>query len=310
MRPFSLLVLLLLPCVACRPSEAASDVHSARGSTADCGDGAALALTERASVPLPPSAAPAGLALLADGSLVMAERGSSGVSVRAADGASTRWIAAPEPLPVLSPQDDELLAAGLTAVYRIDTGRGRVDRLMDVPLRAGRIVSLAGDGRTLWVGVGGLAGGAGAVYAVSRARPGEWRRRPMDAPVHLAPAGDGRVAAAGTRAPHRVAFLDSTLAVTGSAQPPARRRRGADARFTQALVPLDCGRLLHVVADLRSDRRELTVYQAAPRPRLLRARTIERPIGFVHTRAGRSMVAVTEGEGRREVVLLGWSWQP
>jgi hypothetical protein len=107
-----------------------------------------------------------------------------------------------------------------------------------------------------------------------------------------------------------VAFLDSALAVTGNTQPPARRRRGADARFTQALVPLDCGRLLHVVADLRSDRRELSVYQAGPEPRLVRARTIERPIGFVHARAGRSMVAVTEVEGRREVVLLGWSWQP
>jgi hypothetical protein len=304
-------LLLLLPCAACRASEAAPAARSASADACGPADQAALSLTARSTIPLPDSAAPAGLALLPDGSLVMAQRGSSGVTIRSPASLQERWIAAPEPLPVLALSGGELLGAGRLAVYRIDTSSGRVERLMEVPVRAGHIVSLAADTRTVWVGAGGLAAGAGAVYAVSRSRPGHWRHRPMAAPVRLVADGAGRAAAALTRAPHRVVFLDSALAATGTASPAPVRRgaRGDDARFTQALVRLDCGRLLHVIADLRSDRRQLNVYGTTPGPRLMRGRTIVQPLGFVHAMQGRSLVAVTESRGRREVVVFEWYWQ-
>lgn len=64
-----------------------------------------------------------------------------------------------------------------------------------------------------------------------------------------------------------------------------------------------------MIADLRSDRRELNVYETTPQPRLLRARTIEQPLGFVHALDERAVVAVMEAGGRREVVLFRWSWE-
>jgi hypothetical protein len=132
----------------------------------------------------------------------------------------------------------------------------------------------------------------------------------MEAPVRLEPTGDGRAAAALTRAPHRLVLLDSALRAAGSVVPrPPRRLRENHARFTQALITLDCRRVLHVIADLRSDRRELHVYQTTPEVRLIRSRTIERPIGLVHALGRASVVGVSEQGGRREVVLFGWSWQ-
>jgi hypothetical protein len=302
------LCLLAAACAACNRSEAAT----ASASRDACGGAqATLALTPRSTFTLPDGAVPAGLALLSDGTLVVAERGSAGVSLYARGGGAPRWIPAPEPIAVLARARGELLAAGLSTVYRVDPASGQAQALMEVPVRAGRIVSLAADERTVWVGTGGLATGNGAVYAAPRARPGAWRQRPMDAPVRLEAAGGGRVAAALTRTPHRVVLLDSALAATGFTQPPAprRARRGEDARFTQALITLDCGRLLHVISDLRSDRRELNIYQTTPAPRLVRARTLQQPLGFVHAADGHSLVAVTEAGGRRDVVLFNWSWQ-
>lgn len=313
MRILSLFLLAAATAACGRGDDAPADRIAAAPVAGSCGGkgDAALALTARSVVALPDSALPAGLVLLPDGSLVTVERGSAGVSVHTPGSTEPHWVAAPEPLAVLTLAGGELLAAGLTTVYRIDPAAEQAERLVEVPVRVGRIVSLAADARTLWVGTGGVSTGSGAVYATPRAAPGEWRHLEMEAPVRLEAAPDGRAAAALTRAPHRVVFLDAALTTTGSAQPPPARARGGqeDARFTQALIGLDCGRLLHVISDLRSDRREMNVYQATPRLRLVRARTIEQPLGFVHALDGQSLVAVRESGGRREVVLFGWSWQ-
>lgn len=301
-------LLLLITIAGCGgPDDApASQVAGPCGAPGEV----ALGLTPRSSIALPDSAVPAGLVLLPDGSLVTTQRGSAGVSVSTPGTAEPRWIAAPEPVAVLTLAGDEILGAGLTTVYRIDPAAARAERLMEVPVRAGHIVSLAADAQTVWVGTGSREMSGGAVYAASRARTDAWRHAALEAPVRLEPAGSGQVAAALTRAPHRVVLLDSALQAASRAVPRRGRRRGEDAAwFTQALVALDCGRLLHVVADLRSDRRELNVYQTHPEVRLIRTRTIEQPLGFVHATADGSLVAVTEAEGRREVVLFGWSWQ-
>ncbi len=306
-------LLLLMAAPSCGgPDEAPTARAAAAQAAGPCGaqGEVALALTPRSSMALPDSAAPAGLVLLPDGSLLTAERGSAGVSVRTPGTAEPRWISAPEPLAVLALAGDEIVAAGLTTLYLIDPAAARAERLMEVPVRAGHIVSVAADAQTVWVGTGSREMSGGAVYAASRARPDAWRHTTMEAPVRLEPAGSGQAAAALTRAPHRVVLLDSALQAAPTARSPPGRRRGEDETwFTQALVALDCGRLLHVVADLRSDRRELNVYQTHPEVRLIRTRTIEQPLGFVHVTADGSLVAVTEAEGRREVVLFGWSWQ-
>ena len=119
-------LLLLLSCAACRASEAAPDPRSASAEPCGRGDEVALSLKARSSIPLPDSAGPAGLALIPDGSLVMAQRGSSGVTVRSPSSVQERWIAAPEPLPVLALSGGELLGAGpnLAGVQCGGWGRG------------------------------------------------------------------------------------------------------------------------------------------------------------------------------------------
>lgn len=70
-------------------------------------------------------------------------------------------------------------------------------------------------------------------------------------------------------------------------------------------LPLDCG-YLQVLADLRSDRRRLLVYDAAGR--LLRETEMDVPIGFVSSSpSGRRLVA-TRHLGTSEIVQYRWRW--
>jgi hypothetical protein len=298
------LLLCLTACDTAAPAVA---------STGACGGAEpALAMSPRTLRVLPPSATPADIALLADGSLVVAERGSSGVSIYSPGSSAPRWISAPEPLPVLTIDRGDLIAAGIQSIYRIDPASGRIEVLAEVPVRTGRIVSMAADRNTLWVSTGGSGSGTGAVYAAARVASPHWRHVPLGAPAHLESIGGGRVAAASVRYPHQVTVIDSFLhsSDVGSGRSRPRNPGADESTFTQGLIALDCGRLLQVVSDMRSNRRMLHVYQTGSVHRLIRSRTIAQPLGFVHAAAGNRLVAVREAGGRREVVLFAWSWQP
>lgn len=284
------------------------------GSSSSCGgrETAALALVPRLAGSLPDSMIPSAVLLLEDGSLLVADGVSSGISLLIPGRSEARWIPAPEPLPTLARDGKGVVAAGLNAVYRIDTDSARVRRIAGVPVRTGQIVSVAVDDRTIWVATGGGGEARGGIYSATRQNTTTWQHRSLAAPVRVEIVGPNLIAAASTRAPFDIVLLDSALHTIGAAMPtsPSGASRREQSAFTQALIALDCGRLLHVVSDLRSDRRDLIIYQTMPEVRQVRTRTIRRPLGFVHSWGERSLVAVSEGGGRREVVRFEWSWEP
>lgn len=223
-------------------------------------------------------------------------------------------IAAPEPLYVLARVREEVLAAGAGTIYRVRPDLKTVEALTDVPLRTGSIISLAGDESALWVSTGSSSSSSAELLGSSWDSPHLWARRRLAGPVRLEALGNGRVAAATIAAPHRLSIFDTALRLREALTPPARRRmlvRAPAAAFTQALVLLDCGRLLHVVADLRSDRRLLHLYSLEGRAALRRSRTVEAPFGFAHSLPQRQeLLGVWHGPGWWEAVWMQWSWKP
>ncbi|HEY0023081.1 MAG TPA: hypothetical protein VGB24_09225 [Longimicrobium sp.] len=283
---------------------------------AECGpdaDRAALSLTRQSSRPLSAAPRSAEILLLSSGTLASVERGSSGLSLHGPTKGVSEWLPAPEPLSAIVEHGGEVLATGARSLYHVDTRRGRVTHLATLPIKSGHSVNLATDGSTIWVATAGSTTGTGEVLATDRASLRHWRRTTMPGPVRLAALGGGRVAAALVRSPHQVVILDSALRALGAATPRAPgawRRPRAEASVTQALIALDCDRLLHVLTDLRSDRRTLHIYELAPKPRVVRTRSIEQPIGFVQAFGSNTLIAVSESTGRRELIYFGWSWKP
>ena len=242
--------------------------------------------------------------------LLVADGVSAGVEVRGND-SLPRWIPLPEPVNVVAAVGAGFLAASDTMVYRIDPRTLASASLGRVPMRTGRIVSVAADARTIWVATS--TGGRGALYASALAGRKSWRRIDLPSSVRLQVLGPGLVASAMMPSPHQVTIFDASLRETARATPPARvgwRRAARDAVVTQGLLVLDCGRVLQVTADLRSEQRYFHLYDTGAGLRIVRSRALRQPVGFAAAFPGeRLMLGIVDRADGREAVLFRWSWE-
>ena len=90
--------------------------------------------------------------------------------------------------------------------------------------------------------------------------------------------------------------------------PPAANGVGAPLFRTLAVMPLDCGQILQMLTDLRSDTRLVVVFDHdAGEFRPIRTMRIEKPIGFVASDTGLKQILAASDEGSlRRVALLQW----
>lgn len=293
---------------------ACSDGEVSRVSATPLGPGCgperdALSLTsvqqrriEAARAPSSVASDPSGILLALDGRL-------AGLTVHSPGSPAARWVPAPEVLTGVTRAGSEFFATGASTIYVVHLEPDRIQAVARVPLRSGSIVSMAADDHTMWVGAAGKGSQAELLSAPRRA-PAQWRRRSLSGPARVEAAGRGRVAVAAISPPHSLHLFDSTLAPQGNASPTAGPGPKPDEAFyTQALVRLDCDRLLQLLADLRSNRRTFRLYSSAGEPALIRSRTVEQPLGLVHAIPGRNVVVgVSEGRGWWEASWLRWSW--
>lgn len=301
------LVFPALFAAACSSADAARVGTSAADSV--CGpDGTTLSLASVAQRRIPAPRAPAGVASDPSGNLVWLDGATAGLTVHSTGSSQTRWIAAPEVLATITWGGWELLAAGAGAVYRVRLDPDGVEVVARVPAGAGPLVSVAADERTIWMAAAGDSAPA-ELLSAPRQAPGRWRRRPLARAVRLEALGRGRVAAAAVSAPHAVTVFDSTLVRRGAMEPGTAAPRAADATYTQALVRLDCDRLLQVLADLRSDRRTFHLYSTRGGVSLVKSRTLRQARGLAHSLPAQNMlVGVADGPGWWKADWLTWSW--
>jgi hypothetical protein len=303
-----ILNLFALGAAGCGAADAAHVSDAGAGSI--CGpEGTALSLRSVGQRRVAGARAPAGLAADPSGNLVAIDGASAGVTVHSPGSPGARWIPAPEVLTSITWGGSEVMAAGAGGLYRVHLDPDGVEAIARVPRGAGPIVSVAADERTIWMAAAGGGSGPAELFATRRGAPGRWRRHPLARPVRLESVGAGRVAAAAISPPHAVTVFDSTLARRGTVEPRAFAARAADGVYTQALVRLDCGRFLQVVADLRSDRRTFHLYSTTRGVSLVKSRTLRQPLGVAHSLpAHNTIVGVTDGPGWWKAEWLQWSW--
>ncbi|HKS05998.1 MAG TPA: hypothetical protein VJR92_06760 [Gemmatimonadaceae bacterium] len=120
--------------------------------------------------------------------------------------------------------------------------------------------------------------------------------------------------AAAIRAPFALQVLDSVGHIAARAAPFEVRGDSTVAEVSSATVvslsamPLDCGRILQVLADLRGDARHFIVFGDSPL-RVVRRRRVETPIGIVQTfPAQRLAIGYADVPSQSGVVIYRWRW--
>lgn len=256
---------------------------------------------------------PVALLALSSDSLLVGNAGSAGAEIVVSGRAETEWINAPEPLNLLVREEGEILGGGVSRVYRIDLRTRAAAPIAEVPVRAGALNSIAASREFLWAASADRLGQVSEMHFAARGRLDAWRTVRTGAPVRLAAAGH-EVFAARMQAPHTLLRYDTTGTVIDSVVP-ARRRlfdqagRTEPPTATQALIPLDCGALLHLVVDLHSGGRALYLYDTRGRLRVVRRRMLPHGAGLVHAMPAEPLlVGMSAGQGWWEAVLLRWSW--
>jgi hypothetical protein len=226
-------------------------------------------------------------------------------------------VAPREELALLAGGGGHLLAASDAAVYRLDPRRPGLDRVASLRRIDGRIAGVAYDGETLWVSTARDTA-ASLLFIRSGENSAAGRvtgRVRLPGPAHLQSPARGLVVASLVNPPHSLFFFDAAGREVHRAAPPALRAPGADTTrnsvFTLATLPLDCGAVLQVLADLRSQRRWFALYRLGPGgARLARLREVDQPLGFVQSLPGRKLLVGSRDQGgRREIVLFRWYWK-
>jgi hypothetical protein len=272
-------------------------------------DNHSLSLTSVQKQRIHAARTPSSVASDSSGILLAIDGRLAGLAVHSPESATARWVPAPEVLTSVAHSGSEFFVAGSRTIYRVYLEPDRVEVVARVPLRSGSIVSMVADEARLWVAAAG-EGGHAELLSAPRGPGMQWRRRMLSGPVRVESASRGRVAVAAISPPHSVWVFDSVLARRGSTSPPAGYEpNAAEALYTQALVRLDCDRVLQLLADLRSDRRTFHLYSTAGELSLIRSRTVDQPLGLVHAIPGQKLVVgVSEGRGWWEADWLRWSW--
>ncbi len=209
-----------------------------------------------------------------------------------------------------------LLAVRREAVFGYDQERARFVPILSVDPSEGRIASLAEDEDRMWIA---MWNNRVTVLRVHDKRaPFEPKRRPLrewrGTGVRLHLVNHGSVVASRMRPPYTIDLIDSLGRDSWEAEP--FFNPDADSLspalpghvMSVAVVPLDCGRFLQVLSDLRSDNRWLLVYSGAG-PHPARSRNVVLPIGYVQAiPEERLLVGFDDSPERGRVVLQRWSW--
>jgi hypothetical protein len=308
--PYLIPILTVLAACASACGEAETPRGSATSAERECGsDRGVLSLTSVQQRRVAGARTPSSVAADSSGILLALDGRRAGFTVHSPGSSGARWVPAPEVLTGVTHAGSEFFVTGSRTIYRVYLDPYRVEVVARVPLHSGSIVSMVSDDEMMWVAAVG-EGGRAELLSAPRHAGKQWRRRMLNGPVRVESAGRGRVAVAAISPPHSLAIFDSTLARLGSTSPPpASGSNAAEALYTQALVRLDCDRVLQLLADLRSDRRTFHLYSTAGEPSLIRSRPVEQPLGLVHAIPGHNLVVgVLEGRGWWEANWLKWSW--
>jgi hypothetical protein len=271
-----------------------------------------LVLRPAGRIPLRSGQTVRALASVDSGTVWVLQADSAALSVYETARAGPRSIPNPEHLRTLAAGGRELLGANDTAVFALAPAGGRPGPILSLPLGVEVITSVASGGGLLWVNTSTRRSSHLGVFRRApggAVAPEPIARVPLDGPAVLQAAGDGAVAAL-VNYPFSVLSVDARGRTTARATPPGVGAADRGGSATAALLPLDCGRMLQIVSDLRSERRRFVLYQAGSDGLVpLRSRTVDAAIGFTGSLPQqRLLVGLHDVPGAREIVLFGWSW--
>jgi hypothetical protein len=209
--------------------------------------------------------------------------------------------------------DGVLLAADDSAVFRMGAPSWIPQQVSVIRGSRAPIMAVAQDGDHLWVATGTT--GAGELWSMEAAGGNATFRGTISGATRLQPLGGGLLVSSLVNSPYTVRVLDSALREVTRLEPPRLRAPADDGArvsgvFSMGVLPLDCERLLHVLTDMRSNRRWFILYRIdATGLHVVRTRAIDEPIGIVQSiPAEHRLVAFRDGGNQREIVLYGWSW--
>ena len=207
-----------------------------------------------------------------------------------------------------------VLAADDSAVFRLEPPSWNPRQVAVIRGARAPIIAVADHGGRLWIATG--ATGSADLWSVEPGGASATLRGTAPGATRLQALGGGMVVSSLVNAPYTVTVLDSTLREVVHLDPPGLRApaTGAAGRpgvFSMGVLPLDCGRLLHVFTDMRSNRRWFVVYAIRSTGiEVVRTRAIDDPIGIVQSiPAEHRLVAFRDGGNEREIVLYEWSWR-
>lgn len=220
---------------------------------------------------------------------------------------------------LIAPGRGRLLAVRDTTIHAYDDRAAGFRPTVFVNRRWGRPAALLDGSRGMWLVQ--WQGREASLRLIRSSRSGSdpgsdsspvlvWR----DGAARLHPYNGDAVLTAGIPNPYELALVTADGEITWTARPAAEDDLVTPSEYERAslvsvaAVPLDCGRLLHVLADLRTELRRLIVYEGEP-PSPVRHRDIQTAIGLVQSVAGsRLVLGVDATEGRADVVLFRWRW--
>ncbi len=141
------------------------------------------------------------------------------------------------------------------------------------------------------------------------------RSVPLPGPAHVTPAAN-LVLATLVNPPFSVIAFDDALRELHRINPPIGDSIGEDLRgrnsvFSLGLLSLDCGYVLQMLTDLRSDDRWLVLYSVGSDGlNYVRQSLVDLPIGFVHSvPSSRTLIGMIDSGSGREIVRFQWHWQ-
>ncbi|NIR44632.1 MAG: hypothetical protein GWN99_10035 [Gemmatimonadetes bacterium] len=314
------LLVALIVLGRCEVGAGEADLKAERNLSLACaGDTAELVLRETTAYGLPADVNPVTVAALPGRRVFMLRQTSQGSrSIIAVVSDSILNFGYEMSLKAMAAEDERLLVATDSTIYWVNSRTGVETRVKLSDWSPASVTAVAADNRRLWLATtsddGSLLhlfteGGRTAIDTLVRLAAIQ-----LPGPSRLHDSYAGGVVAAVVDSPYSVLVYDSVGQLSERFSPPdtllLKGETAGRALYSLIAFPLDCNRILHILVDLRSDRRWFVVYDRKS-TRVIRGRVVHSPLGFVQSIPDeRLLVGVRDLPGRREVVVFQWSWDP
>ncbi len=319
-----LIVLVVVDCGEHDYSDRTTATRLVRAEECPCSGGPCeatgtpeLVLREVQTIPVMRST-PLAQLIAHDSAIVFAIDGQTGrVQVLSIANREATMTVADSALRTLGWGPNRIWAATDSKLYQIDVGTWTI---VELGLTLGvdeRIISVAENDSTLWIETLTDTTAKLLIYpSIDRGHLG--RLQPLGhvalpGPARIHPDHSGRLVLSLVNSPYTILLVDSSGDQVGSLQPPlasmlSAPNSGTGAVFALAAIPLDCGFILQVLADLQSDHRWFVLYDWNAR-RTIRIKLITEALGLVQSLgAMRLLIGLRDVGERREVVLFKWAW--